>query len=65
MDFVPSDRIVLVDIEGLRLPAWSKLDFRKIMDKWGNIVHLNDNIGEDVYKKILLILGSGCDLVGY
>lgn len=41
---------IWVDIEGVYLRAWSKTAFRKIMAKRGSIVHLDDNLGEDVYK---------------
>lgn len=57
-NFIPSDRIVWVDIEGLPLRAWIKVTFRKIVAKWGNIVHLDDNIGEDIYKSRVCILTS-------
>lgn len=47
---MPQGRIVLVDIEGIPLHAWSKPTFRKIMVKWGTIVQLGDVHGDDVYK---------------
>ena len=55
---MPSDRIVWVDVEGLPLRAWSKNSFRHILAKWGSIAHLDDNIGEDVYKSRVCILTS-------
>lgn len=50
-NFVPLDRLIWVDVEGLPLRAWSKQAFTNILTKWGNIVHLDDDLGEDVYKK--------------
>ncbi|CAI9280983.1 unnamed protein product [Lactuca saligna] len=52
-----------VDVEGVPLHAWSKLAFRQILDKWGLIVHLDDNIGEDVYKSCVCILTSSFDII--
>ncbi|CAI9296608.1 unnamed protein product [Lactuca saligna] len=49
-NFVTSDRIVWVAVEGLPLRAWSKNSFRHILAKWGSIAHLDDNIGEHMYK---------------
>ncbi|CAI9278083.1 unnamed protein product [Lactuca saligna] len=56
--FVPTDHIVWVDVEGLPLRAWNKNSFRHILAKWGSIAHLDDNIGEDVYKSCVCILTS-------
>lgn len=50
-NFVPSERFVWVDVEVYSLRAWSKETFKKILSKWGSIVHLDDELGEDVYKK--------------
>ena len=33
-NFIPTDRIVWVDIEGITLCAWSKSMFRNIVAKW-------------------------------
>lgn len=49
-NFVPSERLLWVDVEGLLLCSWIKEAFRKIIAKWGNIVHLEDGLSEDVYK---------------
>ena len=55
-NFVSSDRIVWVDIEGLPIRAWSKAAFRKIIAKWGNVMHLDDMLGEDLYKNRVCML---------
>ncbi|CAI9278348.1 unnamed protein product [Lactuca saligna] len=56
--FAPLERKVWVDVEGLPLSVWSKESFRKIISKWGTIVHLDDNLGEDIYKNMICILSS-------
>lgn len=53
---MPSDRIVWVDVEGVPRRAWSKNSFRHILAKSGSIAHLDDNIGEDVYKSRVCII---------
>ncbi|CAI9266941.1 unnamed protein product [Lactuca saligna] len=50
-NFIPLDTIVWVDIEGIPLRAWSKTSFRKIFEKWGTIVQIDDELSEDIYKK--------------
>ena len=47
-----------VDVEGLPLRAWSKNSFRLILAKYGSVAHLDDNIGEDVYKSRVCIITS-------
>lgn len=54
--FVPSERIVWVDAEGVPLFNWSKESFRKILSKWGAIAQLDDDLGEDIYKNRICIL---------
>ncbi|CAI9274796.1 unnamed protein product [Lactuca saligna] len=61
--FVPSERIVWVDVEGLPLSAWIKEPFRKILSKWGTIAQLDDDIGEDIYKKRICILTSNQSII--
>lgn len=53
---IPPERLVWVDLEGLLLREWSKESFRKLMNKLGSIVHLDDALGEDVYKNRICIL---------
>lgn len=55
-NFVPPERLVWVDVEGLPLRVWSKEAFRKILAKWGSIVHIDDALGEDVYKNRICVL---------
>ncbi|CAI9260933.1 unnamed protein product [Lactuca saligna] len=57
-NFVPSERLVWVDVEGLPLSAWSKDSFRKILSRWGIIAQLDDDLGEDIYKNRICILTS-------
>lgn len=62
-NFIPSERIVWVDVEGLPLSTWSKESFRKIFSKWGSIVQLDDDLGEDVYKNRICMLSSFQDII--
>lgn len=57
-NFVPSERLVWVDVEGLPLSAWSKDSFRKILSRWGIIAQLDDDLVEDIYKNRIYILTS-------
>lgn len=36
---------------------------RKIMAKWGYIVHLGDNLGEGMYKSCVCVLTSHLDII--
>lgn len=55
---IPLERLVWVDVEGVPLCAWSKETFRKMLNKQGNIVHMEDELGEDVYKKRIYVLNT-------
>ncbi|KAL4563118.1 hypothetical protein LXL04_027151 [Taraxacum kok-saghyz] len=55
-NFVPTYRIVWLEIEGLPIRAWSKSAFRQIVAKWGVVLHLDDDLGEDVYKNQVCVL---------
>ncbi|KAL4557075.1 hypothetical protein LXL04_035245 [Taraxacum kok-saghyz] len=58
-NFVSEDRLVWVDIEGLPIRAWSKTAVRQIVARWGTVAHLDDSLGEDLYKNRV------CMLTGY
>ncbi|CAI9292934.1 unnamed protein product [Lactuca saligna] len=62
-NFVPLERLIWVDVEGLPLRAWSKQAFKNILAKWGNILHLDDDLGENVYKKRICILSSFQEII--
>ncbi|CAI9293191.1 unnamed protein product [Lactuca saligna] len=47
---------VMLEFKGVPLCAWSKDAFRKILAKWGIFAHLEDDLGEDVYKNRVFIL---------
>ncbi|GKB18517.1 RNA-directed DNA polymerase, eukaryota [Tanacetum coccineum] len=53
-DFVASDRIVWVDIEGVPLHAWSHATFHKIGSQWGEVMELEDG-NEDLFARKLCI----------
>lgn len=46
--FCSFEKLVWVDVDGLLVRSWSKDAFRKIIAKWGRIVHLEDDQGENV-----------------
>lgn len=62
-NFVPLDRLIWVDVEGLPLRAWSKQAFTNILTKWGNIVHLDDDLGRMFIKKRICILSSFQEII--
>ncbi|CAI9274338.1 unnamed protein product [Lactuca saligna] len=62
-NIVPTDQLVWLDVEGLPLCVWSKGVFHKIVEKWGSIAHIDDDLGEDVYKKRLCVLNSCQDII--
>nr|GEX79583.1 RNA-directed DNA polymerase, eukaryota [Tanacetum cinerariifolium] len=41
-DFVPRDRIVWVDVEGVPMHVWSRNTFHKIGAKWGEVLDLEE-----------------------
>ncbi|GJZ95576.1 RNA-directed DNA polymerase, eukaryota [Tanacetum coccineum] len=49
-DFVPRERIVWIDIEGVPLHAWSRPTFSKIGSRWGEVIELEDN-KEDCFAR--------------
>ncbi|CAH1432005.1 unnamed protein product [Lactuca virosa] len=44
-NFVPKERLVWLDIEGMPLRAWSKSKFSKVASKWGIIRHMDETLG--------------------
>ncbi|GJU58526.1 RNA-directed DNA polymerase, eukaryota [Tanacetum coccineum] len=55
-DFVPRERVVWVDIEGIPLCAWSNATFHRIGSRWGEVLNLNDSCGEFCTRKRLCIM---------
>nr|GFA14493.1 hypothetical protein [Tanacetum cinerariifolium] len=49
-DFVASDRIVWVDIEGVPLHAWSHATFHKIGSQWGEVMEVEEG-NEDLFAR--------------
>ncbi|KAL4586055.1 hypothetical protein LXL04_010686 [Taraxacum kok-saghyz] len=56
-NFVPSERLVWVDIEVLPFCAWSKGAFKKIVAQWGTVIHLDDDLGR-MYTKTECIISD-------
>nr|GEZ56867.1 RNA-directed DNA polymerase, eukaryota [Tanacetum cinerariifolium] len=49
-DFVASDRIVWVNIEGVPLHAWSHATFHKIGSQWGEVMEIEEG-NEDLFAR--------------
>lgn len=47
-NFVPIYQLVWLDVEGLSLRTRGKGTFHKIVEKWGSIAHIDDDLREDV-----------------
>ncbi|GJV52623.1 RNA-directed DNA polymerase, eukaryota [Tanacetum coccineum] len=54
-DFVSSERIVWVDIEGVPLHAWSRPTFSKIGSKWGEVMELEESNNDFFARKRLCV----------
>lgn len=63
ISFVPLERLVWVDVEGLPLHAWSKDALRKIIAKWNTLSHLDDDLGDGVYRNCICILTSFQEII--
>nr|GEV58743.1 protein FAR1-related sequence 5-like [Tanacetum cinerariifolium] len=48
-NFVPKERLVWLDVEGELVRVWRK-SFRKILAKWGEVVEMKDELGENVFS---------------
>ncbi|GKF24240.1 RNA-directed DNA polymerase, eukaryota, partial [Tanacetum coccineum] len=54
-DFLPRDRIVWVDIEGVPMHAWSRNTFHKIGSKWGEVLDLEESRDDFFARKRVCI----------
>nr|GEW38823.1 hypothetical protein [Tanacetum cinerariifolium] len=57
-DFVSSERIVWVDIEGIPLYLWLNATFSKISKKWGDVVDIKESVEEDYNSVDDSVLGD-------
>ncbi|GJW42239.1 RNA-directed DNA polymerase, eukaryota [Tanacetum coccineum] len=55
LDFVSDERIVWVDIEGIPLNVWSRETFKRIGKKWGDVMDIEDNVGDSFGRKRICI----------
>ncbi|GJY48713.1 RNA-directed DNA polymerase, eukaryota [Tanacetum coccineum] len=58
LDFVPRDRIVWVDVEGVPLHGWTSATFSKIGSKWGEVLDLEEGSDDMFARKRLCIKTS-------
>ena len=49
-NFVNKERLVWLDVEGVPLRAWSKSTFTKFLAKWGDIMIMSNDLGENLYS---------------
>nr|GEZ43139.1 RNA-directed DNA polymerase, eukaryota [Tanacetum cinerariifolium] len=54
-DFVSTERIVWVDVEGIPLKLWSLATFKKIGNKWGDVMEIEEATGLTYARKRLCI----------
>ncbi|GJV49452.1 RNA-directed DNA polymerase, eukaryota [Tanacetum coccineum] len=54
-NFVISDRVVWIDVEGTPLHAWSLPTFNKIASKWGELVYMDDSNVTNKYSMRLCV----------
>nr|GFA78104.1 RNA-directed DNA polymerase, eukaryota [Tanacetum cinerariifolium] len=57
-DFAAKERIILVDIKGVPLNAWSRSTFQNIASKWGEMVELEDGYDDLFARKRICIKTS-------
>ncbi|GJV90311.1 RNA-directed DNA polymerase, eukaryota [Tanacetum coccineum] len=55
LDFVSDERIVWVDIEGIPINVWSRETFKRIEKKWGDVMDIEDNVGDSFGRKRICI----------
>ncbi|GJU90435.1 RNA-directed DNA polymerase, eukaryota, partial [Tanacetum coccineum] len=60
-DFVSSERIVWVDIEGIPLYLWSHATFSRISKKWGEVVDIEESVGSSFARKRICVKTSRVD----
>nr|GEZ47563.1 hypothetical protein [Tanacetum cinerariifolium] len=60
-DFVSSEQIVWVDIEGIPLYLWSNATFSKISKKWGDVVDIEECVGSSLACKRICVKTSRAD----
>nr|GEZ00469.1 RNA-directed DNA polymerase, eukaryota [Tanacetum cinerariifolium] len=60
-DFVSSERVVWVDIEGIPLYLWSNATFSKISKKWGDVVDIEESVGSSLARKRICVKTSRAD----
>ncbi|KAL4561938.1 hypothetical protein LXL04_034123 [Taraxacum kok-saghyz] len=53
--FVVDNRVIWIDIEGLPSVAWTPNSFRKIANRWGELLYAEDPNDNNLYRKRLCI----------
>jgi len=62
-NFVCHERLVWLDIEGVPLKAWSKSNFTKVASIWGDVVHMDDNLGINLAVQRLCLVTNHMEFI--
>ncbi|KAL4575791.1 hypothetical protein LXL04_011877 [Taraxacum kok-saghyz] len=62
-DFVPKERLVWLDIEGMPLRAWCRLSVELVVAKWGTIVHMEENFGANLASSRICLETQHMDII--
>ncbi|GJX40419.1 RNA-directed DNA polymerase, eukaryota, reverse transcriptase zinc-binding domain protein, partial [Tanacetum coccineum] len=62
-DFVCKERLMWLDCDGLPVRAWSKANFCKLVSKWGNIVHIDDDLGPSLATTWICVETERMDII--
>jgi len=62
-NFVNKERLVWLDVEGVPLRARSKSTFTKILAKWGDIMIMSNDLGENLYSNRVGVLTGFNDII--
>ncbi|GJY51080.1 RNA-directed DNA polymerase, eukaryota [Tanacetum coccineum] len=61
--FCTQKRLVWLDCDGLPVRAWSKANFCKLVSKWGNIVHIDDDLGPTLATTRIYVETERMDII--
>ncbi|GJX84645.1 putative RNA-directed DNA polymerase, eukaryota, reverse transcriptase zinc-binding domain protein [Tanacetum coccineum] len=62
-NFVPKQRVVWLDVKGVPVRVSIKSSFRKILAKWGDIVVMKDELGENIFINRVGVLTEVTSLI--
>ncbi|KAL4584700.1 hypothetical protein LXL04_009308 [Taraxacum kok-saghyz] len=62
-DFIPQERLIWLDIEGLPLRAWCKPNFSFLTARWGKIVQLEESLGSNLASTRVCVESRHMDII--